>query len=66
MITLFFAELLDYSGNAIMQTQFTASAKHSAFIANEFAKSCPPCAGFKIRKQTFLAKDLLWILITPS
>ena len=66
MITLFFAELLDHNGNAVMKTQYCVSAKQSAFIANKFAKSCPPCAGFKIRKQVFEAKDLMWILNTPS
>jgi hypothetical protein len=42
--------------------QYTATAKHSAFIAAEFIKECPPAQGFKINKKFIDAKAVAFIL----
>jgi len=48
---VYFASILDIQGKEIMNLEFTASAKHSAFLANEFIKHCPPAQGFTIHKM---------------
>jgi hypothetical protein len=53
MITLYFAEILDYSGKAILKLRYTSSAKHAAFLGNKFINEVPPAASFAIKKVNF-------------
>jgi hypothetical protein len=41
MLTLYFAEILDYSNKPVMKLQYTASAKHSAMLATQFVRDVP-------------------------
>jgi hypothetical protein len=49
MLTLYFAEILDYSNKPVMKLQYTASAKHSAMLATQFVRDVPPACSFTIR-----------------
>jgi hypothetical protein len=46
---IYFATITDYTGQDILSLEYTASAKHSAKLAQLYLDSCPPAAGFKIR-----------------
>lgn len=48
---LYFAYILDHQGNEVLRLDWTATAKHSAFLAQQYLNSCPPAAGFKITKR---------------
>ena len=50
MLGLYFAAILDHKGQEVLELQYTVTAKHSAFIAGEYIKGCPPAQAFKIKK----------------
>lgn len=50
-MTLYFAYILDHQGAEVLRLQWTATAKHSAFLAQQYLDSCPPAAKFKITKR---------------
>jgi hypothetical protein len=50
-MTLYFALILDHQGQEVLRLQWTATTKHSAFLAKEYIDSCPPAASFKITKR---------------
>jgi hypothetical protein len=62
MLTLYFAEILDYSNKPVMKLQYTASAKHSAMLATQFVRDVPPACSFTIRKAVFKASDIAYLL----
>jgi hypothetical protein len=62
MITLYFAEILDYSNKPVMKLQYTVSAKHSAMLATQFVRDVPPAASFAIRKAMFRESTLAYYL----
>jgi len=47
---LYYAMITDHKGVEVLRLKYTATAKHSAFLANKYMESCPPAQGFKIRK----------------
>jgi hypothetical protein len=53
MITLYFAEILDHTGKAILKLRYTATAKHAAFLGNKFVNEVPPASSFTIKKVKF-------------
>lgn len=55
---IYYAEILDILGNPVHQLEFTASAKHSAKLAEIFIANCPPAFGFKIRLTFIDAKHV--------
>ncbi len=62
MLTLYFAEILDFSNKPVMKLQYTVSAKHSAMLATEYIKNVPPACAFTIRKAIFKASDVAYLL----
>jgi hypothetical protein len=62
MLTLYFAEILDYSNKPVLKLQYTVSAKHSAMLATQYVKDVPPAATFAIRKAIFKASDIAYVL----
>jgi hypothetical protein len=46
---MYYASILDHQGTEVMSLKFTATAKHSAFLATEFVKHCPPAQSFKVK-----------------
>jgi len=58
----YFATITDYSGQAVLTLQYTASAKHSAFLAKQYIDNCPPAAGFKICMKVLNAADIVRLL----
>lgn len=62
MLYIYFASIQDHMGNDIINTQFTATAKHSAFLALQFIDNCPPAQGFKIRKRAVTNKEIVQLL----
>lgn len=57
-MTLYFAYILDHKGAEVLRLQWTATAKHSAFLAAEYIASCPPAASFKITKRFIESKEM--------
>jgi hypothetical protein len=49
---LYYASILDYQGTEVMSLKYTATARHSAFLATEFVKYCPPAQSFKVKMIT--------------
>lgn len=45
---IYYALITDYAGTPVLRLPYTATAKHSAFIAKEYLDKCPPAGGFKI------------------
>jgi hypothetical protein len=46
---IYYAEITDIAGKAVMNLEYTASAKHSAKLAQIFIANCPPAQGFNIK-----------------
>ena len=46
---IYYATILDHLGNEVLSLKYTATAKHSAFLATEYIKKCPPAQNFKIK-----------------
>jgi hypothetical protein len=55
---VYYAEILDILDNPVHQLEFTASAKHSAKLAEIFIANCPPAQGFKIKLLFIDAKQV--------
>jgi hypothetical protein len=55
---VYYAEILDILDNPVQNLEFTASAKHSAKLAEIFINNCPPAQGFKIRLMFIDAKQV--------
>lgn len=53
---LYYASITDHAGTEVLRLKYTTTAKHSAFIASQYVLSCPPAAGFKIKKYTDVSK----------
>lgn len=62
MVSTFYASITDYKGNEVCNLQFTVTAKHAAWLAQQFVKSCPPAHGFNIHKRVVDAKQLVHLL----
>jgi hypothetical protein len=46
---LYYPIILDHAGTEVLRLKYTATAKHAAFIAEQYVRNCPPAAGFKIK-----------------
>jgi hypothetical protein len=62
MLTIYFAQILDHQSNAIIDTPFTATAKHSAFNAIQYIDNCPPAMTFRICKRMISSKEIASLL----
>lgn len=58
-MVVYYAEILDYKNEAVIQLEYTVTAKHSAFLGAKFLKHCPPAQGFAIRKKLIDAKTVV-------
>jgi hypothetical protein len=56
---IYYAEITDIAGNAVMRLEYTVSAKHSAKLAEIFIKNCPPAQGFNIKLAFIDAKHVV-------
>ncbi len=61
-MNIYFASILDYLGQEVLCLQYTASAKHSAFLASQYIKECPPAQGFRINKRFIEASTITKML----
>lgn len=59
---LYFALILDHQGQEVLRLSWTATAKHSAFLAQQYLDSCPPAASFKITKRPVELKHIAQLL----
>lgn len=59
---IYFAVILDHKGKEVMRLPYTGSSKHSAFLANAFIETCPPAAGFTIKKIVVTASSVAAML----
>jgi hypothetical protein len=59
---IYFALINDYFGKAVVQLEYTATAKHSAFLAQQYIDHCPPAQGFTICKKYVDAKEIAKLL----
>jgi hypothetical protein len=61
-MNIYFASILDHLGQPVLNLEHTATAKHSAFLATQYIKECPPAQGFKINKRFIEAKTIAYLL----
>ena len=59
---IYYAEITDIKGVAVMTLEYTASAKHSAKLAEIYIANCPPAQGFNIRMTFIDAKHVASIM----
>ena len=59
---IYFALITDYLGKPVQQLAYTATAKHSAFLAQEYIDHVPPACGFTICKKYVDAKEIAKLL----
>ena len=59
---IYFAIIMCHQGTQVLNLEYTASAKHSAFLAAEFIKNCPPAASFKICKRLIKPTEITRLL----
>jgi hypothetical protein len=59
---LYYPVILDRKGMEVLRLKYTATAKHAAFIAEQYVRNCPPADGFKIRAITFDASTIADIM----
>ena len=59
---IYFALITDYLGKPVQQLAYTATAKHSAFLAQEYIDHVPPACGFKIGIKYVDAKEIAKLL----
>ena len=62
MTAVYYASITDHKGLEVVNLEYTASAKHSAFLAIQFVENCPPAIGFKIHKYCVDRKGLVHLL----
>ena len=59
---IYYAEILDFNKMPVLSLEYTASAKHSAFLALRFIDNCPPAQGFAIKKRFIEASKVCKII----
>ena len=59
---VYYATITDYQGKEVLVLEYTATAKHSAFLAKQYIDYCPPAAGFKICMRILKATDIVRLL----
>jgi hypothetical protein len=59
---IYFALITDYLGKPVQQLAYTATVKHSAFLAKEYIDHVPPACGFIICKRYIDAKEIAKLL----
>lgn len=59
---VYYAIITDYLGQQVLKLQYTATAKHAAFLAQQYIDYCPPAAGFKIQLQVIKPNHIVELL----
>lgn len=59
---MYYANITDFNGKAVLALNYTATAKHSAFLAQQFIDQCPPAQGFTISYVLITAKEVARML----
>jgi hypothetical protein len=47
-VKVYYATILDHDDQPVLSLEFTATAKHSAFLGKQYVDNCPPANTFKI------------------
>jgi hypothetical protein len=55
---MYYAKINDFKGEAVLNLKYTATAKHSVFLAQEFIDNCPPAQSFTISYVFIQASDV--------
>ena len=59
---VYFAIIMCHQGTQVLNLEYTATAKHSAFLASEFINHCPPAGSFKISKRLIKSTEITRLL----
>ncbi len=59
---VYYAVITDNNNKPVLQLQYTASAKHAAFLGQQYVNSVPPAQGFKVCMQVLDAKQVVRLL----
>ena len=59
---MYYANITDFKGKPVLALNYTATAKHSAFLAQQFIDQCPPAQGFTISYMFITAKEVVQML----
>jgi hypothetical protein len=59
---VYFAIILCHQGTQVLNLEYTATAKHSAFLALKFINHCPPAGSFKISKRLIKSTEITRLL----
>jgi len=51
MAQVYYASITDHKQEEVLNLEYTASAKHSAKLAQLFIERCPPAMAFNIHKM---------------
>jgi|Laugrespbdmm15sd_2_1035082.scaffolds.fasta_scaffold54652_2 hypothetical protein len=59
---VYYAVITDNNNNPVLELQYTASARHAAFLGQQYVNSVPPAQGFKVRMLVLDAKQIVRLL----
>ena len=55
---VYYAVITDNNDQPVLELQYTASARHAAFLGQQYVNSVPPAQGFKVRMLVLDAKQI--------
>jgi hypothetical protein len=59
---VYYAVITDNNNNPVLELQYTASARHAAFLGQQYVNSVPPAQGFKVRMLVLDTKQIVRLL----
>jgi hypothetical protein len=59
---VYYAVITDNNDQSVLELQYTASARHAAFLGQQYVNSVPPAQGFKVRMLVLDAKQIVRLL----
>jgi hypothetical protein len=59
---VYYAVITDNNDQPVLELQYTASARHAAFLGQQYVNSVPPAQGFKVRMLVLDAKHIVRLL----
>ena len=59
---VYYAVITDNNDQPVLELQYTASARHAAFLGQQSVNSVPPAQGFKVRMLVLDAKQIVRLL----
>ena len=59
---VYYAVITDNNDQPVLELQYTVSARHAAFLGQQYVNSVPPAQGFKVRMLVLDAKQIVRLL----